>query len=205
MAARWLQPNENLWRLPVLDCTQYADGMMSFTGNSEVAKKYGELRGTSGQELLRLDFKPAQRFSCDLTYKIDKRPTAGPVFKSRVMEEKWDIYLYEEGLFFCRSWSGELIYRAAAKCEPPTLKISIVEMESSQQLPEKLAVRQVDFLIKSHLMLATALHPFARRSGPGRGKTGHVLIQLLRSNGSLRNPRRNHRHDILLEPISTHQ
>jgi len=65
MAARWLQPNENLWRLPVLDCTQYADGMMSFTGNSEVAKKYGELRGTSGQELLRLDFKPAQRFSCD--------------------------------------------------------------------------------------------------------------------------------------------
>ncbi len=157
ITARWLQPNENLWRLPVLDCTQYADGMMSFTGNSEVAKKYGELRGASGQELLRLDFKPAQHFACNLTYTINKRPADGPIFKSRVMEEKWDIYSYEEGLFFCRSWSGELIYRAAAKCEPPALKISMVE--SSQQLPEKLAVRQVDFLIKSHLMLATALHP----------------------------------------------
>jgi hypothetical protein len=157
ITARWLQPNENLWRLPVLDCTQYAHGITSFTGNSEVAKKYAELPGASGQELPRLDFKPAQHFACNLTYKIHKRPADGPVFKSRVMEEKWDIYLYEEGLFFCRSWSGELIYRAAAKCEPPALIISMVE--SSQLLPEKLAVRQVDFLIKSHLMLATALHP----------------------------------------------
>jgi hypothetical protein len=55
MAARWLQPNENLWRLPVLECTQHA-GMVSFTGSSEVAKKYCELRCASGQELLRLDF-----------------------------------------------------------------------------------------------------------------------------------------------------
>jgi hypothetical protein len=157
ITARWIQPKENLWRLPVLDCTQYADGMMSFTDAPEVAKKYGELRRASGEELPRLDFKSAQHFACNLTYKIDKRPADGPLFKSRVMEEKWDIYLYDEGLFFCRSWSGELIYRAAAKCEPPALKISMVE--SSQQLPESLAVRQVDFLIKSHLMLATALHP----------------------------------------------
>jgi len=159
MAARWLPPNENLWRLPVLDCTQYANGMVSFTGSPEVAKKYSELRGASGEELLRLDFKPAQRLASDLTYKINKRPADGPVFKSRVMEEKWDIYSYDERLFFCRSWSGELVYRAAVKCEPPVLKILMVE--SRQEMHDKLVVRQVDFLVKSHLMLATALHPLS--------------------------------------------
>jgi hypothetical protein len=155
-SARWLQPDENRWRLPVLDCTQYANGMTSFTGSPEVAKKYSDLRAASGKELLRVDFN-AQRVTCNLTYKINKCPPDGPVFKSRVMEEKWDIYLYEEHLFFCRSWSGELVYRVAAICELPELRIC--ELERTSQVPEKLAVQQIDFLVKSYLMLATALHP----------------------------------------------
>lgn len=163
LAARWLQPNENLWRLQVLDCTQYAGGMMSFTSSPEVVKKYSELRRASGKELPQLDFNAAQRFACDLTYKIDKLPPDGPVFKSRVMEEKWDIYLYEEHIFFCRSWSGELIYRASAESELPAL--NILTVESNQQLAGNLTVRQVDFLIKSHLMLATALHPLPAELG----------------------------------------
>jgi hypothetical protein len=27
------------------------------------------------------------------------------------MEDKWDVYLFEARLYFCRSWTGELIYR----------------------------------------------------------------------------------------------
>ena len=159
MTARWLQPSENPWRLPVLDCTQYADGMMSFTGNPEIAKRYSELRGASGKELPRSDFKPAQSIPCSMAYKINRKPADGAVFKSQVMEEKWDIYSYDERLFFCRSWNGELVYRAAVKCEPPSLEIWMVE--SRQEIHENLAVRQVDFLVKSHLMLAAALHPLS--------------------------------------------
>jgi hypothetical protein len=157
VSARWLQPNENPWGLPVLDCSQYAKGMMSTTSSFEVAKKYSELREASGQELVGLEFRPIHSVPCNLTYQVENRPADGPVFKSQAMEVKWDIYLYEERLFFCRSWDGELIYRAAVNCGPPTLKVLMVE--SSQDLPEKLAVRQVDFLVKSHLMLALALHP----------------------------------------------
>jgi hypothetical protein len=163
VAACWLEPNENRWRVSVLDCTKFADGMVSFTGSPEIAKGYNEQREASGQELPGVEFKPIRSVPCDLTYKIMKRPPDGPVFKSRIMEEKWDIYSYDERLFFCRSWTGELIYRAAVKCEPPILKVLMVE--SSEDLPEKLTVRQVDFLVKSHLMLATALHPLPLELG----------------------------------------
>jgi hypothetical protein len=163
VSARWLQPNENIWRLPILDCTQYADGMTSFTESPQVAQKYSELRKASGQELPGVEFKPIQSVPCNLAYEINKRPADGPVFKSRIMEEKWDIYSYDERLFFCRSWSGELIYRAAVKCELPTFEVLMVE--SSEKLPEKLAVQQVDFLVKSHLLLAMALHPLLAELG----------------------------------------
>jgi hypothetical protein len=161
--ARWLRPSENLWGLLVLDCTQNAAGMISTTRSPEIARKYGELREASGQELPGAEFKPIQSVLCNLTYKIENRPAEGPVFKSRMMEEKWDIYWYDERLFFCRSWGGELIYRATAKCEPPTLTVLMVE--SIQRLPEKMAVRQADFLVKSHLMSAVALHPLPEELG----------------------------------------
>ena len=43
------------------------------------------------------------------------------------MEVKWDIYLYDDKLYFCRSWSGEMLYRATTKCEPPILHVVLAE------------------------------------------------------------------------------
>lgn len=131
--------------------------MHSTTSSPEIAKKYAELRAATGQDLRAIVFESKQSVPCNLEYQVENRPAEGPLFKSRLMEEKWDIYSFDDRLFFCRSWSGELIYRAAVKCDPPTLKVLMVE--SSQASPEKTAVRQVDFLVKSHLMSAIALHP----------------------------------------------
>jgi hypothetical protein len=158
-----MQPNENVWGLSVLDCTKNAESMMSTTGSREIAWKYAELRHASGQELPGIACQRTPSVPCELTYEIKNRPAYGPVFKSRVMEEKWDIYFYDELLFFCRSWGGDLIFRAAAKCEPPTLRV--LQVEASQKITEKMAVREVDFLIKSHLLSATALHPLSLELG----------------------------------------
>jgi len=157
LTARWLQPSENVWRLSILDCTQFADGMTSFTSDQQIAERFNRLRTESGQELSNEDFTPRQSVRCNLAYEINKQPPDGPIFKSRVMEEKWDIYLYHSNLYFCRSWTGELVHCAVVESEPKWLRI--VSVQSLQNLPDKLAVRQVDFLVKSHLLLAVALHP----------------------------------------------
>lgn len=79
------------------------------------------------------------------------------------MEEKWDIYLYLTILYFCSSWTGELVHWAAVESEPPTLRI--VSVQSLQNLPNTLAVRQVHFLVKSHLLAAVAAHPLLPELG----------------------------------------
>lgn len=162
-AIRWLAPSENRWGLEVLDCTQYANTMMSFTGDVEIAKKYQNLRRSTGEELPSQVFNPTLSIPCDLAYKIRRRAPDGPIFKSQVMEVKWDIYLYNDQLYFCRSWGGELFYRATAECEPPTLRVLLVE--TSQRIDEKNAVRNLDFLMKSHALQAKALHPLSESMG----------------------------------------
>jgi hypothetical protein len=59
ITARWLQPNENVWRLSILDCTQFADGMTSFTSDQGIAEKFNRLRTESGRELPGANFAPS--------------------------------------------------------------------------------------------------------------------------------------------------
>jgi hypothetical protein len=161
--AHWLAPNDNPWGLAVLDCTHNACTTMSTTANIEIAKKYNSLRNLTGEELQNELFNPALTITCSLLYNVAKRAPDGPVFKSQIMEEKWDIYFYGDHLYFCRSWGGELFYRVALECEPPTMKVSLIE--ASHKINEKSAVRDVDFLIKSHVLSAKALHPLPREIG----------------------------------------
>jgi hypothetical protein len=192
ISARWLRPNENVWGFSILDCTQYADGMMSFTSDPKIAEEFNGLRTESGRELPGASFTPSKGFRCNLEYTITKEPPDGPVFKSLVMEQKWDIYLYDSCLFFRRSWTGALTHRAVLETELPRLRVASVE--SAHTLPDGLAVRQVDFLIKSHLLLAAAVHPLLPDLGQDAEKQAHYTFNCYGSKG---------RYGTLVETVGT--
>jgi len=97
------------------------------------------------------------------------------------MEQKWDIYLYDSCLFFCLSWTGEVTYRAVLETEVPRLRV--VSVESAHILSDRLAVRQVDFLIKSHLLLAAALHPLLPELGQDAEKQAQFTFNCYGSRG----------------------
>jgi hypothetical protein len=137
--------------------------MMSTTSDVEIAKTYTRLRNSTGKELRSEVFNPTLSIPCNLTYNVAKPIPDGPVFKSQLMEEKWDIYMYDDHLYFCRSWGGQLFYRVALRCEPRALRVCLVE--ASHKTNEKIALRDVDFLIKSHVLLAKALHPLPQELG----------------------------------------
>jgi hypothetical protein len=163
LPTRWLDASENPWGLAVLDCSQYAGSMMSTTSDAEITKTYARLRNSKGEEFRNAVFNPTLSIPCNLTYTVVKYIPDGPVFKSQVMEEKWDIYMYSNYLYFCRSWGGQLFYRVALQCELPALRVLLVE--ASHKTSEKSILRDVDFLIKSHVLSAKALHPLPRELG----------------------------------------
>ncbi len=157
--SRWLAPSENRWGLEVFDCSANARSRISMTGDPRLAQSYVRLRNATREDLLKTEFAPTVSGPCKLAYSIGGELKDGPLFKSRVMEQKWDVYLYSDKLYFCRSWSGQIMYRASAGLSPQSLEVRSIEGVHEDA---GMAVRDIDFLIKTHILLTTAVHPLPK-------------------------------------------
>jgi hypothetical protein len=164
---RWLGPNENSFGVEVLDCSVYATSMLSTTKDLQVANQYSVLRTSSGEEFRGRSPQDARKVACSLTYPVAKPPSHGPVFKSQAMEDKWDIYFYDGSLYFTRSWTGDLVFRAEVRFAEEQARIALIET-SLKDDEDQFVVQQVDFLIKSHLLGLASPHPLpkSRRMDP---------------------------------------
>ncbi len=78
------------------------------------------------------------------------------------MEEKWDLYMHADRLWFLRSWTGEPIYAADVSWSPGTWEI--VQLSRAERISEHPArsIQVVDYLVKSHLYNLPAPHPMLR-------------------------------------------
>ena len=164
---RWLAPNENPFGVEVLDCRVYAASMIATTADPQIAKQYSGLRTSSGEEFRGSSPRDARKVACSLTYQVNQRPGHGPAFKSQQMEDKWDIYFYDDYLYFTRSWTGDLVFRAEMRFADGQARMSLIET-SLKDDEDQFIVRQVDFLVKSHLLGLASLYPLpkSRRTDP---------------------------------------
>ena len=82
------------------------------------------------------------------------------------MDDKWDIYRYDGHLYFARSWTGELEYRATIVFATDGAKVIAVtarrEMFESDSL---YLIAVVDYLIRSHLYGLPMPHPLPKSLG----------------------------------------
>jgi hypothetical protein len=160
---KWLGPRENPWEIEVLDCRPMALGMVSTTQDESTALRFLQLRRSSGSELIDALIEGARTIRCNLTYMHPGQITEGPLFKAAEMEDKWDIYFYNGHVLFARSWTGNLGFRATATLAAGFLKLS--EIETGIQDEDPLVVRQVNFLMKSHVYGLQVPHPLPRNLG----------------------------------------
>lgn len=148
---RLLKAEENIYRLPCFDCRGYTRAAAASPSDPQAVTIFNELRLSDGRETIGTLPEDARPMPCRLHY---PRPawSEGPLFKARSMEEKWDIYFWEGQLYFARSWSGLLIFRA--RVEQTETETVITQVDASL-LPGNgdpdLAISAVDFLVKSHL------------------------------------------------------
>jgi hypothetical protein len=68
-----------------------------------------------------------------------------------------DIYLFDPHIYFVRSWTGQLAYRATVRFEDQRLEIVRIECAAGHE-PDS-GRRIVDYLVKSHVLGAMTLHP----------------------------------------------
>ena len=99
--AKWIKAIDNPYKRDIFDCREYAINMLSSSQNSQVAKKFLELRKSDGKEYIGKF--PTNGAKCDVELNFltkGKHMPDGVVFKAQTMEQKWDIYKYSNFFFF---------------------------------------------------------------------------------------------------------
>ena len=140
--------------------------MLAVTQDSTVADSYARLRGSTGEEYRGRSPEDARTCECDLRYPHKGDTRDGPIFKAEVMEDKWDIYLYDSHLYFARSWTGKLEYRAMIDFHDDVAHV--VGVEARKEVVENdpsYPIAAVDYLIRSHLYRLPAAHPLPKSIG----------------------------------------
>ena len=161
-AVHWIPASKNPFGIEVLDCRSVTQTMVSSTGDRKIAETYARLRSCTGREYRGQEPKESRTVEIELAYPPVEKPEDGPVFKAEQMEDKWDIYLYDSLLYFCRSWTGVLAYRAQFNHLDDRSRFVRIDFASQRHEQTEDAVGAVDFLIKSHLFGAVVPHPLSR-------------------------------------------
>jgi len=157
--ARWLTKDnpDNPFILEGFDCYGFVRSMLSTTKDPDIAASFVSLRAVDGQGVRGSLPEDAIEIPCSLSYESDGETSDGILFKSAVMEEKWDIYLYDGRVYFCRSWTGLLAL--VAEITPAEKSLHVARIWAARAAEPALAIQQVDYLIKSHLYRRQAPHP----------------------------------------------
>ena len=155
----WLAADANPFGVRVLDCQPMVNGMPAIQ-EPAAAARFAELRSLDGTSLREQHPEDPILIACALQLPFARPASEGVVFRAEVMEDRWDLFLIEGWLYFVRSWSGQLVYRASVRFEPGRAFVRAIEApgEAAHEDPA-FCVREVDYLIKSHALEAMVPHP----------------------------------------------
>src|ERR1041385_21854 len=170
---RWLSADddENPFTIDGYDCLGYVNSRVTATSDQRIAESFVTLRESTGKEYVGKLPEQAVRIDLELAYGLQGEVTDGIVFKATQMEAKWDVYLYESKIYFCRSWTGQLVYVIEFATAPSAdlsggapftfrARRAWIAGNFAAGNPDFI-VRQVDYLIKRFLFRRNVPHPLA--------------------------------------------
>jgi hypothetical protein len=160
---KWIEKDDpkNKYGIKFIDCRPITQTFTTTTESMEIADSYVRLRSSSGIEYQQQDIDDYVKLDITISYPL-KKYEEGILYKSQEMEYKWDIYLYNDVIFFARSSNGQLVYMAPVYLENEELKITEIHtIPANAELGVEQIKCEVDFLIKAHLFRITVPHPIA--------------------------------------------
>lgn len=149
---KWFEASDTIFRLPCLD-VRGLTRLWSSQTDPDTIDLFNMLRDWDGSECAAVGKNwPGDFLECEMSYPPFPDFGIGPLFQAQRLEEKWDIFYCKDGfLYFCRSWTGQPILRAALGNFDDFFSVYGVEVAPGKDYPVEQARMVVDFLIKSHI------------------------------------------------------
>ena len=163
--SRWLESTDpgNPFGIAGCDCFPFTQSMRSTTSSQEAVVQFFNLRADFGKHLIGASPENPVNIPCKLEYAYSGEVEDGAIFKASQMEQKWDIYLYHAKLYFCRSWTGTLIYTADIRFEEHKACIDHIQANKDGGGDDvDYLIRDVDYLIRSHVHGEVTPHPLPK-------------------------------------------
>ncbi len=171
---QWIEASDNPFEMRVVDCREHCKDSFIYTLDQEGQSFVDNFRNRAlNADQLCTAFDKANTTTCMLAY--PKQPghiPDGILFLPERMEDLWKIVWMGDYLYFLRSWTGAIRYRAKVSLFDTAMFVTEVqtnpreadlgEEDLASYQNESFSVRQVDFLIKAillNLVSPAPLHP----------------------------------------------
>lgn len=152
---RWLDPADCPPGHRVLDLTVLAAGLRARPSDPALIDRFTTLRSDDGNDLPATPIRDGLDHAADLRFPPPDTLEDGAVFRATRLEDKWDLFVLDSVLYARRSWTGELVFRAALGFDGDDLVISSVHAAPDDPSP----VAQLDFLVWTHFLGRPVPHP----------------------------------------------
>ena len=162
---KWYETGEgNPFQMRVLDIRSYTQHMISTTKDPNVAEGFVKNRASIGQEYRGFAFNAPTVLEVSLTYPHNGEKMEGAGYKAGEMEDKWDIYCWDNVMYFVRSWTGDVGYKAQVTYNDNHFSIQNIEFQraSSALEEQSIALNNVHFLISTLLFKRVQPHKIPR-------------------------------------------
>ena len=143
----------------ILDIRSFTQHILAFTKDKYVAELFNKQRHSIGKELTNTEIPESKTINISLIYPHNGSKIEGAAYKAKCMEDKWDIYGWDDIIYFTRSWTGEVVYRAFISISENNFEIKKIEYipDEYNENDQSLVVNNVHFLIKT--LAFNAIYP----------------------------------------------
>jgi hypothetical protein len=146
----WMPVGEgNPFDAPIMDIRSVALSMVSTTSDPKVAENFGATRSCDGSRYINQEPTDAKSYLTEFSYPHNGEKLEGIVFKSPVMEVKWDIYAYGDWFYFVRSWTSDLVYKARYE---NTGKALVFREVIASKVSSELEAQNIHSIILTHVL-----------------------------------------------------
>jgi len=158
---KWYDLGEsNPFNTRILDIRPYTQQMISTTQDPRIAELFLINRKGIGQQYIEFEFKNGVSTDVHLTYSHDGKKIEGVGYKASTMEDKWDIYAWNDIIYFVRSWTGDVGYKAFITYNDKSFTVYKIEFEAVGEVENQLSIatNNVHFLISTLAFKAVQPH-----------------------------------------------
>ncbi len=152
---KWFGAGDNPYGVEILDISDFTKNAVATQYNESVVESFNDSRSDDGEKYKTALIANSETYKANIIYQSMGQ---GALYKAESMEVKWDIYAYDSWLYFVKSWTGELAYKAHFVKKKDRLVIdkivtgAVARMSSTDEEKETYAAQNVHSMIQTHLM-----------------------------------------------------